>query len=191
MAGTRNKARVQGEISTYMNASRPTIGAYSGGTSTSSGASDRVISTTDPPRTLAVTSVNPISRSSLTSAPTNVAAIKPPNTDGTSASVAWAASPVTTPVRNLELVYAAHLSLGARSRSRRATSSGSPSIDALPTTPPARGPSKTAANSVGSPAIVSSVDFVRRTLFRSATAAAAASTRTVTGSSTSYPASMR
>ena len=47
------------------------------------------------------------------------------------------------------LVYVAHLSLGARSGSRREASSGSPSIEAPPTAAAASGPKSTAAKSVG------------------------------------------
>ncbi len=54
------------------------------------------------------------------------------------------------------LVYVAHFSLGARSGPPRVISSGSPSIDADPTTPAANGPKSTAAKTAAIPEIDSS-----------------------------------
>src|SRR5262249_39172036 len=106
--------------------------------------------------------------------------------------------PMQTPLRKRVLVYVAHLSLGARSGSRRVRSSGSPSIDAAPTRPPASGPNKTAATSLGRIDIdCSSVRVsprcatVNPTLIRSAIAAATARATTAQGDSSLKPTATR
>ena len=139
----------------------------------------------EPPRTADVIDAKRISSTSLTTAPTKVAAIRPPNSDGTNEIVAWAATPVSAPPMKRVEVYVAHFSRGARSESRGATSSGSPSIEAAPTTAAASGPKRTAAMRVGMTEIDCSVVRVNRTLDRSATAATSASAMTVAGDSSS------
>ena len=84
------------------------------------------------------------------------------------ANVACAANPIAAPPMNRVLVYVAHLSRGARSGSRRAMSSGSPSIEAAPTTPAASGPNNTAANRSEAGIDCSSVDVSPRSLPRNA-----------------------
>ena len=127
----------------------------------------------------AVSAAKRTSSASPVTAPTSEAATRRPNSDGTALRAAWAANPVAAPPIKRVLVYVAHLSRGARSGSRCAMSSGSPSIEAAPTTPAASGPNSTAAKSVGRRWIdCSSVDVrprfatANRTLIRSATAAA-------------------
>ncbi len=99
-------------------------------------------------------------------------------------SVACAMRPVIAPLIKRMLVYVAHLSRGARSGSPRVMRSGSPSIEAAPTTAAANGLINTAATSIGMLEIESSIVLVRRTLLLSPTAAARASAAIVSGFST-------
>ena len=151
----------------------------------------RAVCDADCPRTADVRIANPTSASSLTIVAISVAATSPPKWDGISKIVACAASPLAAPVIKRVLVYVAHFSLGARSGPPRDSNSGSPSIDADPTTPAASGPNRTAANTAGMPEIDNSSVWDNRTLTRSVTAPAVASASTVNGASSVYPANIR
>ena len=131
------------------------------------------------PRSRDVTMAKPSSMDSPVIEPASVARIMPPVPSGPHEATAIATPPVAAPTRNRLLVYVSHLSRGDLLADLRSRSSLSPSSDAAPTSPPASGPNKTAAKSIRTGEIDSSVVSVSRTLPRSAIAAAKARIRTI------------